>query len=93
MVVESKGTIVDTSVPGEINVKMEGSYKCPRNTLAFSTEVFGNNERAKLQMTSELNGQAYNMVMERTRNSLFVDTNIYKHIYINASVGFQSSLI
>lgn len=82
---------MDTSANGEVNMKVEGAYKCPNHSFKLNTEVFGNSERAKLQMTSALDSQTYNMVVEGTRNSLFVDTNVYKHILINASVRSHGS--
>ncbi|KAK3861716.1 hypothetical protein Pcinc_032352 [Petrolisthes cinctipes] len=100
-VVMLEGSLLNNnSTPGEINTKVDFSLRSPIKTLQFNdfslrspiktlqfnTEIFGDSEKAKLQMTSNLDGQNYQMVMEGTRTSLFVDTNLYKHILVNAYI-------
>lgn len=90
---EFVGELINSSVPGQISAVLKSSLKWSHHNIAFSGKIYGDVERADVNLKMLINDQEYTIRIEGTPSSIIIDTYIFKHMLFNAYVSNYSLYI
>ena len=89
---DAKASIKDLSQRGTFSVAAEGIVKTLGETMALTSEIYGDSQQAKVDLQTQFNRKEYGMKMEATRSSLLIHANLVKHVVVNANVSHKGVL-
>lgn len=90
---EFVGELMNTSKPGEISGILQSSLKSSQNNIAFNAYIYGDINRANVELKMIVNDQEYTIKIEGTPNSIIIDTYIFKHMLFNAYVSILYTIL
>ncbi|KAK4294435.1 hypothetical protein Pmani_032941 [Petrolisthes manimaculis] len=83
---ELDADLLNTSVSGKISAILQSTLKSARQNIAFNGKIYGDIEKANVDLSMIVNDQQYIIRVAGTRTSIMVETNIYTHMLLNTYV-------
>ncbi|KAK4294432.1 hypothetical protein Pmani_032938 [Petrolisthes manimaculis] len=83
---ELDADLLNTSVSGKISAILQSTFKSARQNIAFNGNIYGDIEKANVDLSMIVNDQQYIIRVAGTTTSIMVETNIYTHMLLNTYV-------